>query len=77
MIRCLVTETLTAQIKMAGLAGKKLLVCRPAEKPENVIVAVDTLGAGIGSEVLVSKNYSTRQEEYGVDCMVSAILDPK
>lgn len=77
MIRCLVTEALTAQIKLESLVGKKLLLCRPLGNPKNAIVAVDMLGAGVGSEVLVSRNYSARQEEYGVDCMVSAILDTK
>jgi len=50
-----------------GLVGKKMLLCERVDgnRHENV-VAVDLVGAGIGSQVIVARNYggSDRIDEW-------------
>ena len=56
MILCKVIGNVAAQQKEESLVGKRMLLCQTEEtgKLERV-VAVDLVGAGVGSEVLVSR----------------------
>ncbi len=55
MVLCKVVGTVVSQEKVAELVGKKLLLCESLEgRAKQKIVAVDLVGAGVGSDVLVS-----------------------
>ena len=60
MFLCKVIGNVVSQQKEDCLVGKKMLLCERMDgnRHENV-VAVDLVGAGIGSEVLVARNYSS------------------
>ncbi|CCQ93937.1 putative carboxysome-like ethanolaminosome structural protein, ethanolamine utilization protein [[Clostridium] ultunense Esp] len=69
--------------KEESLNGFKLLVIKPIdyyhEKEENTFVAVDSVGAGIGEQVLVVRGSSARKvlenREVPVDATVIGIID--
>ena len=65
------------------LVGSKLLMVQPVgldDKPSgNILVAVDSIGAGAGEMVLIVQGSSARQthktENNPVDCAIFAIVD--
>lgn len=75
MILCKVVGTVVSQEKEAELIGKKLLLCENLEgRSKQRIVAVDLVGAGVGSEVLVShKNCGGPSER--IDDWIVGIVD--
>ncbi|MBN8706100.1 MAG: EutN/CcmL family microcompartment protein [Bacteroidetes bacterium] len=78
-----VIGTVWATRKDAGLTGMKLLVVRHVDlhyqSLDKFIVAVDSVGAGVGEIVLVATGSSARQTEITknkpVDAVVMAIVD--
>ena len=72
MILCKVIGNVAAQQKEESLVGKRMLLCQTEEtgKLERV-VAVDLVGAGVGSEVLVSRQYA---QGY-IDLYIIGIVD--
>ncbi|MDR1921118.1 MAG: EutN/CcmL family microcompartment protein [Candidatus Adiutrix sp.] len=81
MIICKVVGNLWATKKDDKLNGYKLLVVRShgeGETPET-FVAVDTIGAGIGEDVLVTKGSVARnvlrEKDSPVDAVVVGIID--
>ena len=74
MILCKVVGTVISQEKVAELVGKKLLLCEGlGSKTGQRIVAVDLVGAGVGSEVLVSHINCGGQMERIDDWIVSIV----
>jgi ethanolamine utilization protein EutN len=69
--------------KTENLSGSKLMVVKPREYGDGVsttpLVAVDTIGAGIGEEVLVVSGSSARVNfgdgKAPVDAMIVGIID--
>jgi ethanolamine utilization protein EutN len=80
MIICKVLGNVWATKKDEKLNGHKLLVVRTSidENPET-FVAVDTIGAGIGDDVLVTKGSvarnSLREKDSPIDAVVVGIID--
>lgn len=74
MILCKVIGNVAAQQKEECLVGKRMLLCQTEEtgKLERV-VAVDLVGAGVGSEVLVSRQYGGAQGY--IDLYIIGIVD--
>ena len=74
MILCKVIGNVAAQQKEESLVGKRMLLCQTEEtgKLERV-VAVDLVGAGVGSEVLVSRQYGGEQGY--IDLYIIGIVD--
>jgi ethanolamine utilization protein EutN len=78
-----VTGTVTATAKDARLTGLKLLVCDVMDGRgkllEPALVAVDTVGAGTGDQVLIATGSAARlpAQTTGapVDAVITAILD--
>ena len=78
-----ITGTVTATAKDATLVGHKLLVCDVVDGKGKVIdpanVAVDTVGAGAGDQVLISTGSAARlpNQTTGapVDAVIVAIID--
>lgn len=74
MILCRVVGNVVAQQKEDGLAGKKMLLCETKDSDRNErVVAVDLVGAGVGSEVLVSRRYGSTQGY--IDLYIVGIVD--
>lgn len=76
MFLCKVIASVVSQQKEDCLVGKKMLLCEriDGEKPEK-IVAVDLTGAGIGSEVLVSRRYGAVGQDSLIDDWIVGIVD--
>ena len=74
MILCKVIGNVAAQQKEESLVGKRMLLCQTEEtgKLERV-VAVDLVGAGVGSEVLASRQYGGAQGY--IDLYIIGIVD--
>ena len=74
MILCKVIGNVVSQQKEDSLAGKKMLLCETLDgnKHERV-VGVDLVGAGEGSEVLVSRRYGSTQGY--IDLYIVGIVD--
>lgn len=76
---CRVTGCVTSTAKDASLTGLKLLVVQPTGGGTS-LVAVDTVGAGLGELVLVVRGGAARQtpktKEVPTDAAIVAILDP-
>ena len=78
-----VTGTVTATVKESSLAGSKLLVVDVEDGADNVLdrslVAVDTIGAGVGDMVLVTTGSAARLGSGGatqpLDAAVIAVVD--
>ncbi len=78
-----VIGTVTAAVKDAQLAGSKLLVCDIVDGNgqvlEPAIVAVDTVGAGVGENVLVVFGSAARlpagASALPTDAAITAIVD--
>ncbi len=83
MILGCVVGTCVATRKDANLDGMKLLVVQPADvhgKPAgSPVVAVDSVGAGVGEIVLYASGSSARQTQLtqnkAVDAVIMAIVD--
>ena len=81
MIICKVVGNVWATKKDEKISGYKLLVLKSksGEKDSEIFVAVDTIGAGIGDDVLVSKGSvarnSLREKDSPVDAVVVGIID--
>ena len=74
MFLCKVIGTVVSQEKVECLLGKKLLLCERKEgSARRRIVAVDLVGAGPGSEVLVSRQYQGNSDL--VDELIVGIVD--
>ena len=75
MLLCKVVGTVVSQQKEGCLIGKKLLICERADgQKREQIIAVDMVGAGVGSEVLVSHQNCMGPGDY-VDDRIVAIVD--
>jgi len=69
--------------KDENLVGSKLLIVRQVDleynEKENFVVAVDSVGAGVGEIVLVATGSSSRQtkitKDKPVDAVIMAIVD--
>lgn len=83
MLLARVTGTLVASRKDEGLAGQKLLVLRQMDvagkEGGGYVVAVDSVGAGVGEVVLYATGSSARQtlatRDRPCDAVVMAIVD--
>ncbi|QCX33961.1 ethanolamine utilization protein EutN [Caloramator sp. E03] len=83
MIIAKVVGTVISTRKSCNLVGSKFLIVEPVEemklKNENRIVAVDTVGAGVGEIVLVALGSAARvgcnMAESPVDAAVVGIVD--
>ena len=74
MILCKVIGNVAAQQKEESLVGKRMLLCQTEETGKlERIVAVDLVGAGVGSEVLVSRQYGGAQGD--IDLYIIGIVD--
>ncbi len=78
-----VTGTVTATVKDPGLAGRKLLVVDIQDGYGNPIdpsvVAIDTIGAGVGDRVLLVQGSAARipagVSNNAVDATIIAFID--
>ena len=84
MIIAKVTGSIVATTKAEKLKGKKLLIVTPLdmksiEEDGKPIVAIDTVGSGVGEVVLVVSGSSARQTEITngvpVDAAIVGIVD--
>ena len=74
MILCKVIGNVVSQQKEDSLAGTKMLLCEKLDGDKHErIVAVDLVGAGEGSEVLVSRRYGSTQGY--IDLYIVGIVD--
>ncbi|MDK2866707.1 MAG: ethanolamine utilization protein EutN [Clostridiales bacterium] len=79
----LIKGNVVATTKDPGLVGKKLLIVQPTDADFNdrgeLIVAIDTVGAGFGDRVLYTTGSSARtmleDRHAPVDASVVAIID--
>jgi ethanolamine utilization protein EutN len=73
-----IVGTVVATRKDPKLVASKLLVARPVDpkgKPEGaVLVAVDTVDAGVGETVLIVSGSSARMASGMKDCPVDAVV---
>ena len=75
MLLCKVVGTVVSQQKEDCLIGKKLLICETLDgRSKRKIIAVDMVGAGVGTEVLVSHQNCMEPGDY-VDDRIVAIVD--
>ena len=78
-----VIGTVVSTVKDANLNGKRLLLCREADHDGNLLasyhVAVDAVGAGEGSFVLISYGSSARMTQETknapIDAVIMALID--
>jgi ethanolamine utilization protein EutN len=83
MILARIIGTVVATRKDPRLEGKKLLICRPMDPDGNTeksyVVAVDTVDAGIGEQVLIVAGSSARMasgcKDTPVDSAIVGIVD--
>ena len=83
MILAKVIGTVWATKKDERLVGMKLQIVRPVEldykEKSSFLVAVDSVGAGVGEIVLICQGSSARQTELtenkAVDATIMAIVD--
>ena len=75
VLLCKVVGTVVAQQKEECLIGKKLLVCETLDgRSKKKVIAVDMVGAGVGTEVLVSHPSCMESNGY-IDDWIVAIVD--
>ncbi len=75
--------TVTATRKDEALVGAKLLITQPLDmkgnEQDNPIIAVDTVGAGVGEIVLYVSGsvapYAVRKHEVPIDAAIVGIVD--
>lgn len=84
MLKGLVIGNVVSTKKQESLTGSKFLEVRIIEnniETDKYIVAVDSVGAGIGEEVLVTTGSSARlalrNQFEPVDAVIVGIVDPK
>ena len=84
MIKGLVIGNVVSTKKQESLTGSKFLEVRIIEnnrETDKYIVAVDSVGAGIGEEVLITTGSSARlalrNQFEPVDAVIVGIVDPK
>ena len=78
-----VRGTITATAKAVELVGAKMLVCDLTDTQDNVLepacIAIDTVGAGEGDQVLVVRGSAARMALQAnvapIDAAVIAIID--
>ena len=76
-----VVGTVVATRKSEALVGQKLLVLKPLYAPRNedLVVAVDTVGAGVGETVLVTVGSGAREamraQNVPIDAAIVGIVD--
>ncbi|MCI8650177.1 MAG: EutN/CcmL family microcompartment protein [Anaerotruncus sp.] len=82
MLICKVIGHVWATKKEENLSGLKLMVVREetaGKKPQNMMVAADVVGAGIGERVLVVSGSTARRvfgrDDIPVDCTIVGIID--
>ncbi len=83
MITGEIVGTVVATNKVETLEGMKLLIVRKmginGKLQDDYVVAVDSVGAGVGEVVLVASGSSARQtpdtEKRPVDAIIMAIID--
>ena len=82
MLICEVIGHVWATKKQPGMEGFKLMVVREIETTKrrgDTFVAADTVGAGIGEQVLVVDGSTARRalggDYYVVDCAIVGIID--
>ena len=76
MFLCKVIGAVVSQQKEDCLVGKKMLLCEINNSRDKTrIVAVDMVGAGPGSEVLVSRQYGCAEKGDYVDDRIVGIVD--
>ena len=84
MLKGLVIGNVVSTKKQESLTGSKFLEVRIIEnntETDQYIVAVDSVGAGIGEEVLITTGSSARlalrNQFEPVDAVIVGIVDPK
>lgn len=74
-----VTGSIISTRKLDSLTGSKLMVVNLGKEKDNFVVAIDTLGAGIGETVLVTLGESARfachNENTPIDAVIVGIVD--
>ena len=76
MFLCKVIGNVVSQQKEECLVGKKMLLCQEMDGPKRKrLVAVDLVGAGIGSEVLVARRYGGSDRGGFIDDWIVGIVD--
>ena len=76
MFLCKVIGNVVSQQKEECLVGKKMLLCQEIDEPKHKrLVAVDLVGAGIGSEVLVARRYGGGDKAGFIDDWIVGIVD--
>lgn len=79
MLKGKIIGAATSTVKHPTLAGWKLLIVRTDAEP---VLAIDTLGAGVGDEVMITSDGKFTSDTIGVRSTpvrwsVIGILDPK
>lgn len=79
MIICKVIGHVWATKKDSALEGFKLMVVRQEDAPNDIMVAVDVVGAGIGEQVLVVGGSTARRaagkDDLPIDAAIVGIID--
>lgn len=74
-----VTGSIFSTRKLDSLTGSKLMVVNIGKGKDDYVVAIDTLGAGIGEMVLVtlgeSARFACQNEKTPVDAVIVGIVD--
>lgn len=76
-----VVDNVWATRKADSLTGLKLMVVRllDGDKDGSLVIAADTIGAGIGERVILCEGSSARkmlgQDSIPVDCVIVGIID--
>ncbi len=84
MLRGIVIGNIVSTRKQEALVGSKFMEVQLMEKGERIekyIIAVDSVGAGIGEEVLLTTGSSARlalsHEGVPTDAVIVGIVDPQ
>ena len=79
MIIAKVIDRVVSTRKSEALVGSKFLIVEPVQSKQGTLVAVDTIGAGVGDFVLVTLGSSARMastnENAPIDAAVVGIID--
>ncbi len=74
-----VTGSIFSTRKLDSLTGSKLMVVNIGKGKDDFVVAIDTLGAGIGEIVLVtlgdSARFACQNEKTPIDAVIVGIVD--
>ena len=84
MLRGIVIGNIVSTRKQEALVGSKFMevqLIEKGEKTDKYIIAVDSVGAGIGEEVLLTIGSSARlalcRENVPTDAVIVGIVDPQ